>query len=212
MTSFIRLTPVLAAVLSAMMVQASAQTPPAAPAPAAPAQEPPGLTVPTVPAPSPVQGGQSQGSQRLEIKDSHLKAARELLVASKTLDAFDGLLPNILQQVGLTLTSQNLTVQADPKKRAALSASLKAVEESFSSEREKLYAQIALVYAARFSEPELLKIVEFMKSPEGQKFATLGPLIAQDSFRIANGWAERVGQEAFERVRAEMRKRGEALQ
>lgn len=149
--------------------------------------------------------------QQIDIKDSHLQAARDLISASRIIDAFEGLLPNIIQQVGLTLTGQNLAVQADLKKRTALTESLKSVEEGFAADRERLYAQIALIYAARFSEAELRKIVEFLRSAEGQKFATVSPLVAQDSFRIANGWAERVGQEAFEKVRAEMRKRGQPL-
>ena len=178
----------------------------------APATPPASVEAPipqsTVPAPTLAPRVQ----QQLEIKESHLQAARELLAAARTLDAFNGLLPNIMQQVGLTLTNQNLTIQADQRKRTTLIESLKAVEEGFAPDREKLYVQIALIYAARFSEQEMRKIVEFLNSPEGQKFATISPLVAQDSFRTANAWADRIGQEAFEKVRAEMRKRGQPLQ
>lgn len=208
MISLIRPALLLGTISIALVGQALAQaptTPAPAPVPTVPA---PAQT--TVPAPSPVQG--QDAPRQIEIKDSHLAAARELIEASHILDTFERLLPNILQQVGLTLTSQNLVVQADPKKRAALIESLKTVEQSFIPERDKLFSQIALVYAARFSEPELRKIVEFLNSPEGKKFATVSPLVAQDSFRIANDWADRIGQEAFEKVRAEMRKRGEPLQ
>ena len=203
--------PLIAALMaSALFATAMAQTPPApATPPLAVVQEEPSLSVPTVPAPSPATG--PQVPQQIDIKDSHLQAARDLISASRIIDAFEGLLPNIIQQVGLTLTGQNLAVQADLKKRTALTESLKTVEEGFAADRERLYAQIALIYAARFSEAELRKIVEFLRSAEGQKFATVSPLVAQDSFRIANGWAERVGQEAFEKVRAEMRKRGQPL-
>ena len=206
--------PLIAALTaSALFGTAMAQTPPSPAAPpAAVAQDEPSLTVPTVPAPSPANAPPAQQQQQqIEIKDSHLQAARDLIAASRIVDAFEGLLPNIIQQVGVTLTGQNLAVQADPKKRTALTESLKTVEEGFAADRERLYAQIALIYAARFTEVELRKIVEFLKSAEGQKFATVSPLVAQDSFRIANGWAERVGQEAFEKVRAEMRKRGQPL-
>lgn len=207
--------PLIAALMaSALFSSAMAQTPPApATPPAAGVEDEPSLTVPTVPAPSPAPAPATapQAPQQIEIKDSHLQAARDLIAAARIVDAFEGLLPNIMQQVGLTLTGQNLAVQADPKKRTALTESLKAVEEGFAADRDRLYAQIALIYAARFSEPELRKIVEFLKSAEGQKFATVSPLVAQDSFRIANGWADRVGQEAFEKVRAEMRKRGQPL-
>lgn len=207
MISLIR--PVLLIAMAALGAAGSAlaQTP-APSAPPAGVDAP--LVVPTVPAPVPVTAPPS-AQQQIEIKDEHLQAARELITVSRTLDAFEGLLPNILQQVGLTLTSQNLTLQADQRKRSVLIESLKAIEESFAPEREKLYTQIALIYAARFTEAELRKIVEFLKSVEGQKFATVSPLVAQDSFRIANSWAERIGQEAFERVRAEMRRRGQPL-
>lgn len=204
-----RLALIVAMMVFGLSTTARAQTPPAPATPPAAAQDDAPLTVPTVPAPLPTTAAPQQ--TQIEIKDNHLQAARDLIVATRIVDAFEGLLPNIMQQVGLTLTSQNLAVQADPKKRLALSESLKTVEDGFSTDRERLYIQIALVYAARFTEPELNKIVEFMKSAEGQKFVTVSPLVAQDSFRIANNWAERVGQEAFEKVRAEMRKRGQPL-
>lgn len=165
------------------------------------------VTVPTVPAPQPIQP-----PRQIQIVQSHAEAAKELMVVSHTIDAFQNMLPAIMRQIGQSLTATNLTLQADPAQRAVFEEGMKAVEQDLANEREVLIADVALLYAARFSEAELKTIIAFMKTPEGQKFVALSPYIAQDSFRLAGAWSERVSQIAFEKIRAEMKKRNITLQ
>lgn len=174
----------------------------------------PALAQPTVPAPTPsgpaigVPPGQPQQPPPIQIATSHADAAKELLVVSRGMATFEAILPNIMRQISQTITSTNLGLQADPPRRAALEQVLREVERDLASERDQLLAGIALLYAARFTEPELRQIIAFFKTPAGEKYATTSPTIAQEAFRSASQWAERTGQASFQRVREQMRARG----
>lgn len=160
----------------------------------------------TVPAPTPIPA-----PQQVQIATPHAEAARELLVVTRTLEPFNQILPNVMRQVSNALTSTNIDIQADPAKRTALEESLREIERGFESERDQLVAGMALLYAARFSEEELRQMIEFFRSPVGQKYVQMTPVIAQEAIASANQWAQRVGQAAFTRVREEMRRRGHPI-
>lgn len=160
----------------------------------------------SVPAPTPIPA-----QPQVQIATSHADAARELLVVTRTLDPFNQILPNVMRQVSNALTSTNIDIQADPAKRTALEESLRDIERGFEAERDQLLAGMALLYAARFNEAELRQMIEFFRSPVGQKYVQTTPLIAQEAINSANQWAQRVGQAAFTRVREEMRRRGHPI-
>jgi hypothetical protein len=160
----------------------------------------------SVPAPTPIPA-----QPQVTISTSHAEAARELLTVTRTLEPFNQILPNVMRQVSNALTSTNIDISADPAKRAALEEALRDIERGFEGERDQLLAGMAVLYAARFSEEELRQMVEFFRSPVGQKYVQLTPVIAQEAINSANQWAQRVGQGAFTRVREEMRRRGHPI-
>lgn len=175
----------------------------------------PALAQPTVPAPTPagppttgVPGLPAPGPQPVQIATSHAEAARELLQVTRGLAAFETLLPNIMRQISQTITSTNIGIQSDAPRRQALEQVLREVERDLTSERDQLLAGVALLYAARFTEPELRQLITFFKTPVGEKYTTLSATIAQEAFRSASQWAERTAQAAFQRVREQMRTRG----
>jgi hypothetical protein len=163
----------------------------------------------TVPAPTPIPA--PPPVRQIEIPTSHADAARELLTVSRTAEAFMQVLPNVMRQIGNTIISTNIAIQADPPRRTALEESLREVERQFEGDRDQMVATVALLYAARFTEAELRQLIDFYRSPLGQKYLQLTPQIANESVRSAQEWAQRLGQNAFQRVREDMRRRGHPL-
>lgn len=160
----------------------------------------------SVPAPTPIPA-----QPQVTIATSHAEAARELLNVTRTTEPFNLILPNVMRQVSNALTSTNIAIGADPARRTALEETLRDVERGFEGERDQLLAGMALLYAARFSEEELRTMIEFFRSPVGQKYVQTTPTIAQEAITAANQWAQRIGQAAFTRVREEMRRRGHPI-
>jgi len=182
---------------------------PAAAQQSVPAPQPVNPTVPApVPLPMPAPAPQMQ---EVQIATSHAEAARELLQVTGAVQPFQQLLPNVMRQVAVGITQSNLTIQSDAPRRAAFEASVRAVEEALRAEQDQLLAGMALLYAARFTEPELRQLVTFFRSPVGQKYVTTTPMIAQESMRSAEAWAQRTFQAAFTQIREEMRRRGHPL-
>jgi len=75
----------------------------------------------------------------------------------------------------------------------------------------EVVAEVARLYAVRFTEQELKDALAFYKSPLGQKLLVQEPLIADESMRSAASWAEKLSEEVIDKMRAEMKKRGHEI-
>lgn len=151
------------------------------------------------------------GPQQIQISTSHAEAARQLLTATRAIEPFMQILPNMLRQAQSVILQSNLAIQTEPPKRQALEETLRTIEGQLAGERDQLVAGIALLYAARFTEAELNQLNQFATSPIGVKYFQLTPVIGQESIRSATAWADRVNQGLFTRIREEMRRRGHPL-
>jgi hypothetical protein len=163
----------------------------------------------TVPAPTPIPAPPQP--QLVQIPTSHANAAREMITAAGIADQFAVVAPNVTAQTARMIVQSNIAIQGDVQMRTALEESVRVVADSFATERDQLVATVALIYAVRFSEQELRDIATFFRSPAGQKFSQASPLIAQESIQTASRMAQEIQPVVFERLRAEMRRRGHPL-
>ncbi len=74
-----------------------------------------------------------------------------------------------------------------------------------------LRQDIVKLYAARFTEQELKEMLAFYKSPIGKKLLTEEPTFVERTMTAAQDWAIKLNEEALQRFRVEMSKRGHAL-
>jgi hypothetical protein len=162
----------------------------------------------TVPAPRQIPAPEVQ---QVQIPESHANLALEVLRLTGAVTPLENILPNMMRQVSQTLTSSNLAIQADTARRQALEEVIRQTEAALREDHQRMIRQVAIIYAIRFPEAELRQLVEFFRSPIGQKFIQQSGLIAQDSFGIAQQWATDTGPRVVDRVRAEMRRRGMPL-
>jgi hypothetical protein len=68
-----------------------------------------------------------------------------------------------------------------------------------------------VLYAQRFTEPELKQIVAFYRSPLGQKLLVDEPTLMDQGFKQAQTWADRLSEQVIARFRDEMKKRGHQI-
>lgn len=140
-----------------------------------------------------------------------LALAREVMNVTQTTAQFESILPAMMRQIQVQLTSTNLLIAGDKKAQADLIEVSKGVEQEMIADRGTLLEDIAKIYTQRYSEAELKEIAAFFKSSVGQKFVTSAPLMIRDSSQAAENWGARIGPKAAERIRAEMKKRGHQL-
>ena len=60
---------------------------------------------------------------------------------------------------------------------------------------------IAPIYTKYFSDEELLSLIEFYKTPLGQKVVDKLPLISQDSYKAGEEWGQRISEKIISRLK-----------
>jgi hypothetical protein len=82
------------------------------------------------------------------------------------------------------------------------------LHKEFDSRSSELVDMTAILYATRFSEPELKQILTFYQSPLGQKMIVEEPKIVDDSLKQVDGWADNLSVDIMAKMRSEMKKPG----
>ncbi|MBS1183443.1 MAG: hypothetical protein H6Q99_3323 [Proteobacteria bacterium] len=137
-----------------------------------------------------------------DLTESHIAAARETIVAAHASEQFNGILVALAQQ------TKALFQRSNPGAAKDIEEVVSAVALDLAKRRPDLDRELERVWAARFSEDELKQITTFFKSPVGQKYGQLAPVIIQDSMRSAGIWRDALSTEILTRSRDDLNKRG----
>jgi hypothetical protein len=85
------------------------------------------------------------------------------------------------------------------------------LKKEYDAKRAELLNEVARTYAQRFSEQELKDLVVFYKTPLGQKVIVEEPRALDAAMSRAQDWANNFSEEVINKMRAEMKKRGNNL-
>jgi hypothetical protein len=86
-----------------------------------------------------------------------------------------------------------------------------SLRKTFAPRTNELLANLARLYASRFSEAELKEIAAFYRSPVGKKVIEFEPRVFDEALDGLKGWQEKFAEEVIRQFRAEMKKRGHDL-
>jgi len=134
-----------------------------------------------------------------------IAVAKELLQVKGATTMFDPLVPGIIETVKNNYLQTNTSLVKDLNDVAA------QLRTEFAPRRAEIIADVATLYAERFSEQELKDVVAFYKTPVGKKFAAEEPQVIDQSLQRAQAWSQKLSEEVLSRFRAEMKKRGHDL-
>lgn len=137
-----------------------------------------------------------------DFTESHIAAARETIAAAHASEQFNEILINLADQ------TKALFQRSNPGAAKDIDEVVSAVALDLAKRRPELDRELERVWAARFSEEELKQITAFFKSPVGQKYGEMAPVIIQDSMRSAGIWRDAISTEIVTRSRDELNKRG----
>jgi uncharacterized protein len=134
-----------------------------------------------------------------------IAAAKEILAMKNAGAMYAQAVPNIVQQTKDQLMQTNLNYQKDLNEVAVI------VAQKLAGREKEIGEGMAAVYASDFTEQELKDLVNFYKSPLGQKLLSTEPRAIQQSMGFMSQWAQQFAETVNGEFRAEMRKRGKQI-
>lgn len=129
----------------------------------------------------------SAGAQ--EVTDEQIKAARAAITALGITNQFDGILPNLAEQLKSTM------IQANPNLQEAISSSVDAQALALAPRRADLEREAAVTYAKAFSVDELKAIADFYNSAAGKKLLKDGPIATRELYKAADIWSQGISRD-----------------
>ena len=140
-----------------------------------------------------------------EPSANSLAMANEIIDIKGSMTLFEPLIPGVVEQSKKTL------LQMNPNMFKVLTDVAAALRKEYTPRLTGLRQDIVKLYATRFIEQELKEVLAFYKSPIGKKVIVEEPVFVDRTMSAAQDWAIKLNEEALQRFRAEMRKRGHAL-
>jgi uncharacterized protein len=134
-----------------------------------------------------------------------LAAAKEILTMKNAAAMYANAVPNLVEQTKNVLLQNNLNYQKDLNEVAVI------VAQKLAGREKEIGDGMAQVYANEFTEQELKDLVNFYKSPLGQKLLTSEPRAIQFSMSYMNQWAQQFAEVINGQFRGEMKKRGKEI-
>lgn len=165
------------ALVVGMPVQAQVPTPPATATPAPPA----------------------------DIPQSHLLAARDVLVVTGVAESFESIYNEFRVRV------REMVVSTRPELRKDTDEVIAALKAEADRKREEIIASSAFLFAKHMSEADLKEVAAFFKSPIGQRYSAARPKALDEIFGLLQAWSVNTSNFLFDRFSEEMRKRGHQI-
>ena len=134
-----------------------------------------------------------------------IAAAKEILTMKNAAAMYANAVPNLVEQTKNVLMQSNLNYQKDLNEVAVI------VAKNLAGREKEIGEGMAQVYANEFTEQELKDLVNFYKSPLGQKLLSSEPRAIQFSMSYMNQWAQSFAEVINGQFRAEMKKRGKEI-
>jgi hypothetical protein len=134
-----------------------------------------------------------------------IAAAKEILTMKNAAAMYANAVPNLVEQTKNVLMQSNLNYQKDLNEVAVI------VAKNLAGREKEIGDGMAQVYANEFTEQELKDLVNFYKSPLGQKLLLSEPRAIQFSMSYMNQWAQQFAETINGQFRAEMKKRGKEI-
>ncbi|PWB84357.1 MAG: hypothetical protein C3F11_01815, partial [Methylocystaceae bacterium] len=136
---------------------------------------------------------------------AQLALARSVVIDSGIASSFQVIIPQYLDQIGISLT------RTRPELIADLNVVLANIKPEFDKKADEMIDSAAQLYLQRLSQKELEDVAAFFKSPSGRKYVGSQPILMNDMFVAMQAWSQKISVDMMTRVREEMRKKGHEL-
>lgn len=136
---------------------------------------------------------------------AQLALARAVVIDSGIASSFQVIIPQYLDQIGLSLARTRPELVTD------LNVILANIKPEFDKKADEMIDSAAHLYQQRLTQKELEDVAAFFKSPSGRKYVGSQPILMNDMFVAMQAWSQKISVDMMTRVREEMRKKGHDL-
>jgi hypothetical protein len=164
-----------------------------------------GLALTAVPAEAQQKNAPAPPTALKPASPAAMAAAKEILTMKNAAAMYANAVPSLVEQTKNVLLQSNLNYQKDLNEVAVI------VAKNLAGREKEIGDGMAQVYANEFTEQELKDLVNFYKSPLGQKLLSSEPRAIQFSMSYMNQWAQAFAEVINGQFRAEMKKRGKDI-
>lgn len=140
-----------------------------------------------------------------KITEAHLERALQAVFISRTLRAFDEVLPNLVRR------TKGQLIEQYPNLKAEIIDAVDAVALKLAERQTELDLVIARRWAGRFSIEELREITAFYATPTGTKFAKQNVELIAEELDAARMWGAEIGRELLSQVQQKLKAEGHDL-
>ena len=144
-------------------------------------------------------------AQAQQPSPASIDLARQVIVVKGGNNMFDPIVPGVIE------SAKNQFLPTNPGLAKDLNEVSAQLRKEFEAKKTELLNEVAFAYAQRFTEAELKALVDFYKTPLGQKVVTDEPKALDAGMSRAQDWANKFSEQVISRMRAEMKKRGHEL-
>ena len=164
-----------------------------------------GLALSAVPAEAQQKNAPAGAPALALASPAAVAAAKEILTMKNASAMYAAAVPNLVEQTKNVLMQSNLNYQKDLNEVAVI------VAKNLAGREKEIGEGMAQLYANEFTEQELKHLLNFYKSPLGQKQLSSEPRAIQFSMSYMNQWAQAFAETINGQFRAEMKKRGKDI-
>ena len=135
----------------------------------------------------------------------HLKAVREVVVASGLSQSFESIYGEFVGGVRQNIGSTR------PELKKDMEEVLTALKAEADLRRDEIIDSSARIFASKMSEADLKEVAAFFNSPVGQRYNSYRPQVIDEIFTLLQPWSTATSNRLYDLFQAEMRKRGHQL-
>ena len=133
-----------------------------------------------------------------EASASHLAASKRAIVATRSTNRLDTILPTMAQQAKAEL------IRNRPDKEAEITVLVDEVAISLAGRRGDLENEIVQIFSRIYTEDELNAIADFYETEAGRKFLEQTPVMLREIERASQVWSNGVQRDLAAAVREKM--------
>lgn len=134
-----------------------------------------------------------------------LLIAKQLVAVTGATALFTPLIAGVVEQ------AKNMYLQQNPDLAKDLNVIADNMRKNLQPRFSELTNEVAKLYATHFTEQELKDILAFYSSPAGKKLLAQQPIVIDASMKFAQDWANKLSEQVIEKMREELKKKGDNL-
>jgi uncharacterized protein len=136
------------------------------------------------------------------FSESHLKAARDVVIGSGIAASFEGIYPEFITRMNQSLGTTRPEVLKD------LDVALKSIKGEADKRIDEMVMSSARIFADMMPEADLKQVAAFYTSEVGKKFNTARPAAIDRIFNVLQPWSMKTSEDLYNVLRTEMKKKG----